>query len=220
MILAPHTYVYTCCPAVSGQNSGSWRAHAWKGLVFDVTVVLSVFFLIDALGSTGAIINTTLKPLPPLSSSRPDRCFNDHRHLFVRPFLFWNKSRATFYGITYFLGREAKEAWQTLFFVLILLKTGRELEMRTCWSWSFTYKYRVPFWLFLPFFSTEMKKLAQPTRSFFILKISWKCSPGWLQLVFHFGTENRADQLKNHPVHVIFCQEICIIKKTLQSLRS
>ena len=82
--------LYICCPAVSGQNSGSWRAHAWKGLVFDVTVVLSVFFLIDALGSTGAIINTTLKPLPPLSSSRPDRCFNDHRHLFVRPFLFWN----------------------------------------------------------------------------------------------------------------------------------
>ena len=143
MILAPHTYVYTCCPAVSGQNSGSWRAHAWKGLVFDVTVVLSVFFLIDALGSTGAIINTTLKPLPPLSSSRPDRCFNDHRHLFVRPFLFWNKSRATFYGITYFLGREAKEAWQTLFFVLILLKTGRELEMRTCRSWSITYRYKV-----------------------------------------------------------------------------
>ena len=45
-----------------------------------------------------------------------------------------------------------------------------------------------------------MKKLAQPTRSFFTLKISWKSSPGWLQLVFHFGTENRADQLKNHPV--------------------
>ena len=40
--------LYICCPAVSGQNSGSWRAHAWKGLVFDVTVVLSGFFLIDA----------------------------------------------------------------------------------------------------------------------------------------------------------------------------
>ena len=24
-------------------------------------------------------------------------------------------------------------------------------------------------------------------------------SPGWLQLVFHFGTENRADQLKKAP---------------------
>ena len=44
-----------------------------------------------------------------------------------------------------------------------------------------------------------MKKLAQPTRSFFTLKISWKTSPGWLQLVFHFGTENRADQLKKTP---------------------
>ena len=44
-----------------------------------------------------------------------------------------------------------------------------------------------------------MKKLAQPTRSFFTLKISWKTSPGWLQLVFHFGTENRADQLKKPP---------------------
>ena len=44
-----------------------------------------------------------------------------------------------------------------------------------------------------------MKKLAQPTRSFFTLKISWKTSPGWLQLVFHFGTENWADQLKKPP---------------------
>ena len=44
-----------------------------------------------------------------------------------------------------------------------------------------------------------MKKLAQPTRSFFTLKISWKTSPGWLKLVFHFGTENRADQLKKPP---------------------
>ena len=44
-----------------------------------------------------------------------------------------------------------------------------------------------------------MKKLAQPTRSFFRLKISWKASPGWLQLVFHFGTENREEQLKKAP---------------------
>ena len=36
-------------------------------------------------------------------------------------------------------------------------------------------------------------------RSFFTLKISCKTSPGWLQLVFHFGTENRADQLKKPP---------------------
>ena len=44
-----------------------------------------------------------------------------------------------------------------------------------------------------------MKKPPQPTRSFFTLKISWKTSPGWLQLVFHFGTEDRADQLKKPP---------------------
>ena len=40
------------------------------------------------------------------------------------------------------------------------------------------------------------KKLAQPTRSFFTLKISRKSSPGWLQPVFHFGTGNREEQLK------------------------
>ena len=44
-----------------------------------------------------------------------------------------------------------------------------------------------------------MKKLAQPTRSFFTLKISWKTSLGWLQLVFLFGSEYRADQLKKPP---------------------
>ena len=36
-------------------------------------------------------------------------------------------------------------------------------------------------------------------RIFFTLKISWKSSPGWLQLVFHFGTENREEQLKKTP---------------------
>ena len=46
-----------------------------------------------------------------------------------------------------------------------------------------------------------MKKLAQPTRSFFKLKISWKTSPGWLQFVFHFGTEKSGGPVKkNHPV--------------------
>ena len=50
-----------------------------------------------------------------------------------------------------------------------------------------------------------MKRLSQPTRSFFTSKISWKTSPGWLQLVFHFGTENRADQLKKPPciIHIL-----------------
>ena len=41
-------------------------------------------------------------------------------------------------------------------------------------------------------------------RSFFTLKISWKTSPGWLQLVFNFGTENRADQLKKPPCTFIY----------------
>ena len=50
-----------------------------------------------------------------------------------------------------------------------------------------------------------MKKIAQPTRSFFTLKISSKTSPGWLQLVFHFGTENRADQLKKPPCINVQC---------------
>ena len=50
-----------------------------------------------------------------------------------------------------------------------------------------------------------MKKLAQPTRSFFTLKISWKSSPGWLQLVFHFGTENGEGQLKKSPcITIVF----------------
>ena len=31
------------------------------------------------------------------------------------------------------------------------------------------------------------------------MKISWKSSPGWLQLVFHFGNENREEELKKVP---------------------
>ena len=50
------------------------------------------------------------------------------------------------------------------------------------------------------------KKLAQPTRSFFTLKISWKTSPGWLQLVFHFGTENREE----HPVYFDILQKLTV----------
>ena len=55
-------------------------------------------------------------------------------------------------------------------------------------NWSA--RFSVPKW---------KQKIAQPTRSFFTLKILWKTSPGWLQLVFHFGTEDRADQLKKIP---------------------
>ena len=60
--------------------------------------------------------------------------------------------------------------------------------------------YRVVFLPGPPNFQYQNeKKLAQPTRSFLTLKISWKTSPGWLQLVFHFGTEDRAAQLKKPP---------------------
>ena len=70
------------------------------------------------------------------------------------------------------------------------------------------------------------KKLAQPTRSFFTLKISWKSSPGWLQLVFHFGTENREEQLKNtlYVVYVLITSlftkttDICLNSFTVQLL--
>ena len=41
--------------------------------------------------------------------------------------------------------------------------------------------------------------LRKSSSKLFTLKISWKSSPGWLQLVFHFSTENRADQLKKPP---------------------
>ena len=58
-----------------------------------------------------------------------------------------------------------------------------------------------------------MKKLAQPTRSFFTLKISWKTSPGWLQLIFHFGTEDRADQLKKNTLYYS-------IRKLIESVMS
>ena len=63
-----------------------------------------------------------------------------------------------------------------------------------------------------------MKKLAQPTRSFFTLKISRKTSSGWLQLVFHFGTENWADQLKKTPC--IFVCWASLLDPTLAKIES
>ena len=42
-------------------------------------------------------------------------------------------------------------------------------------------------------------------RSFFTLKISWKSSPVWLQLVFHFGTENREEPLKKSTLYIYIC---------------
>ena len=56
------------------------------------------------------------------------------------------------------------------------------------------------FLLFLLIFSTAMKKLPQPMRICFTLKISWKSSCSWLLLAFHFGSEDREEQFKNHPV--------------------
>ena len=62
-------------------------------------------------------------------------------------------------------------------------------------NWSA--RFSVPKW----------KKLAQPTRSFLTLKISWKTSPGWLQLVFPFGTEDRADKLKKTPCRTLILNQ-------------
>ena len=55
--------------------------------------------------------------------------------------------------------------------------------------------------------STKIKKLAQPTWWFLTLKISRKSCSGLLQLVFHFGTENWEEELKN-TLHKTFehCQ--------------
>ena len=53
------------------------------------------------------------------------------------------------------------------------------------------------FYLFLPIFSAKMKQLAKPMRSCFTLKFYWQKSSGWLQLFFHFGSENWEEQVKN-----------------------
>ena len=60
-----------------------------------------------------------------------------------------------------------------------------------------------------------MKTLAQPTRSFFTLKISWKSSSSWLQLVFHFGTENGEGQLKKTPCRTE-CWQLPIVRCSKQ----
>ena len=58
--------------------------------------------------------------------------------------------------------------------------------------------YRVVFLLFLPIFSTTIKKLPQPMRICFTLIFFLK-SRAWLQLFFHFGSENREEQFKKPP---------------------
>ena len=70
----------------------------------------------------------------------------------------------------------------------------KEMKMRLWKLYSRLYKYRVVFSVPPHFqYQNEEKKLAQPTRSFFTLKISWKSSPDWLQLVVHFSTANREE---------------------------
>ena len=53
-----------------------------------------------------------------------------------------------------------------------------------------------------------MKNKLQPTRTSFSRNFQCKKAPRWLSKFFHFGTENQADQLKNHPVHIIHFQRI------------
>ena len=81
-----------------------------------------------------------------------------------------------------------------------LLKRG-SFEIDLNWQGVATtfYEQRVQggFWTVPPHFQCQN----EPTSSFFTLKISWNCSPGWLQLVLHFSTENREEQLKKHPVY-------------------
>ena len=52
------------------------------------------------------------------------------------------------------------------------------------------------------FSKPKRKNLLSQWGAFLHWKILEKSSPGWLQLVFHFGTENGKEQLKKHPVHV------------------
>ena len=44
-----------------------------------------------------------------------------------------------------------------------------------------------------------MKNKLQPTRTSFSRNLQYKKAPRWLSKLFHFGTENRADQLKKPP---------------------
>ena len=74
-----------------------------------------------------------------------------------------------------------------------------------CRSFHGVYSYRVVFLTGPPDFQYQNEK---NLLSFFTLKISWKTSPGWLQLVFHFCTENRADQLKNSTLYKGYIREV------------
>ena len=65
-----------------------------------------------------------------------------------------------------------------------------------CTGWFFN--------LFRPKFRAKKKNVAQPRRIFCTSRISWNRISDWLSIVFHFGTENWEEQLKNHPVYNIY----------------
>ena len=44
------------------------------------------------------------------------------------------------------------------------------------------------------------ENVVQPTRIFCTSGISWNRVSDWLPIIFHFGTENWEEQLKNHTV--------------------
>ena len=57
----------------------------------------------------------------------------------------------------------------------------------------------------LPDFQYQNENKLQPTKTSLSRNFQCKKAPRWLSKFFHFGTENRADQLKNHPVlYVVF----------------
>ena len=50
-----------------------------------------------------------------------------------------------------------------------------------------------------PYFQYKMKNKLQPTRTTFSRNFQCKKAPRWLSKFFHFGTENREEQLKKAP---------------------
>ena len=53
-----------------------------------------------------------------------------------------------------------------------------------------------------------MKNKLQPTRTSFSRNFQCKKAPRWLSKFFHFGTENRADQLKKPPCIYVYVYPI------------
>ena len=90
----------------------------------------------------------------------------------------------------------------------------RQLDMIECFHWARstivcdTHLQGV-FLLVRPIFSTKMKNELQPTRTTLSRNFQCKKASRWLSKFFHFGTENREEQLKKHPVYSIIY--ICIL---------